>query len=503
MMPTGPGQTLLMGQPPPSVRAPWGPMRRRHTVPAAALLVLVVLVAACGASPRAARPSSSSTATTATSTTASPSTTVPTAPSWTTYGGSVARTSLAASFPAVTTAPRAAWTSAALDGGVYGEPLIDDGQVLVATENDTVYDLSASNGTVAWSDHLASAVPAGDLPCGDILPTVGVTSTMVIDPASGTLYASAETDSNGVIGHQLFAISLASHRTLWSRDLDQPGWTAAAQLQRIALALDDGHVLVGFGGNAGDCAQYHGWVVGVPEAGTGSLLVYQVPTAREGAIWAPAGVTVDGGGDVYVATGNGSASAGQPFDHGDAVIKLSPSLAELSYFAPSNWAQDNADDGDLGSTAPVLLDGGQAFEVGKETTAYLLNTAALGGIGGQVASLDVCPSLGGNAYQPPDVYVVCTDAGEIAQVVVGPGNTMHRGWTWTSPTGGASSPTIAGGVVWSIDLKASVLYGIDEGSGTTRYSLPLDVGQAEHFATPSAAGGMIVVAGSRSVEAFR
>ena len=187
-------------------------------------------------------------------------------------------------------------------------------------------------------------------------------------------------------------------------------------------------------------------------------------------------MTVDGAGDVYVATGNGSASAGQPFDHGDAVIKLSPTLAELSYFAPSNWAQDNADDGDLGSTSPVLLEGGQAFEVGKETTAYLLDTSALGGIGGQVASLDVCPSLGGNAYQAPDVYVVCTDDGEIAQVVVGPGNTMHRGWTWTSPTGGASSPTIAGGVVWSIDLKASVLYGIDENSGATRYSLPLDVG---------------------------
>jgi hypothetical protein len=463
----------------------------------------MIVLASCGATRQASGPPSSTTATTAASATTSPTTTAPPAASWTTYGGSVSRTSLAASFPAVTTAPTAAWTSPALDGGVYGEPLIDNGEVLVATENDTVYGLSATHGTVAWSDHLATPAPAGALPCGDILPTVGITSTMVIDPATGTLYASAETDSNGTVGHWLFAVSLTTHQTLWSRDLDQPGWTAAAQLQRIALALDDGHVLVGFGGNADDCSQYHGWVVGVPTSGTGALLAYQVPTARQGAIWAPAGVTVDGAGDVYVATGNGSARAGQPFDHGDAVIKLSPALSELSYFAPTNWAQDNADDGDLGSTSPVLLDGNQAFEVGKETTAYLLNTSALGGIGGQVASLDVCPSLGGNAYQAPDVYVDCTDEGEIAQVVVGPGNAMHRGWTWTSPTGGASSPTIAGGVVWTIDLKASVLYGIDEDSGTTRYSLPLDVGTPEHFATPSAAGGMIVVAGSRSVEAFR
>jgi outer membrane protein assembly factor BamB len=79
---------------------------------------------------------------------------------------------------------------------------------------------------------------------------------------------------------------------------------------------------------------------------------------------------------------------------------------------------------------------------------------------------------------------------------------MHRGWTWTSPTGGASSPTIAGGVVWSIDLHASVLYGIDEATGTTRYSVHLDVGTLEHFATPTTADDMIVVAGSRAVEAF-
>jgi outer membrane protein assembly factor BamB len=409
---------------------------------------------------------------------------------------------VADTFPAVSAAPAEAWTSAALDGGVYGEPLIDDGQVLVATENDTVYDLSAATGTVRWSDHLATPAPAGDLPCGDISPPVGITSTRVIDPTTGTLLASAETETGGGVGHEVFGISLSTHKVLWSRDVDQPGWTAAAQLQRIALGLSDDHVLVAFGGNAGDCGPYHGWVVGVPESGTGALLVYQVPTAREGAIWAPAGVTVDAAGDVYVATGNGSATAGQPFDHGDAVIKLSPALAELSYFAPTDWAQDNADDGDLGSTAPVLLDDGLAFEVGKQMTAYLLRTTALGGIGGQLASLDVCASLGGNAYQAPDVYVTCPDAGQIAQVRVGPGTTMQRGWTWTSPTGGASSPTIAGGVVWTVDLKASVLHGIDETNGTTLFSLPLDVGTPEHFAAPSAADGMIVVAGSRAVEAF-
>jgi outer membrane protein assembly factor BamB len=372
----------------------------------------------------------------------------------------------------------------------------------VATENDTVYGLSAATGKVQWSDHLATPAAAGALPCGNIGPTVGITATMVIDPARAMVFASAETESKGGVGHEVVGIDLATHAVAWRRDVDQPGWTAAAQLQRIGLGLSDGRVLVGFGGNEGDCGQYNGWLVGVPETGTGTLLAYRVPASREGALWAPAGVTVDAAGDVVVATGNGSAGVGQPFDHGDAVIKLSPTLTELSYFAPSNWAQDNADDGDLGSTSPVVLDNGQLFEVGKESTAYLLDGTALGGIGGQLASLDVCNSQGGSAYQSPDVYVVCQDDGEIDQVRIGPGNAIARGWTWRSPTGGASSPTIAGGVVWSIDLAASKLYGINPATGTTLFSLSLHVGTPEHFAAPSAAGGMIVVAGSSAVEAF-
>jgi hypothetical protein len=430
-------------------------------------------------------------------------TTVPPEPSWTTYGGGFGRTSDDTAAAPVTAAPTELWTSPTLDAPVYGEPLVFGTEVLVGTENDTVYGLSLTSGQVAWADHLATPAPAGALPCGDITPTVGITSTMVIDPAADMLFASAETESGGSVGHIVDGIDLANHKIVWSRNVDQPGWTAAAQLQRIGLALDDGRVLVGFGGNAGDCGSYHGWLLGVPESGNGDVLAYEVPTAREGALWAPAGVTVDSAGDVYVATGNGSALPGQPFDHGDAVIELSSSLHELGYFAPTNWAQDNADDGDLGSTSPILLNGGQLFEVGKQTTGFLLDDSALGGIGGEVASIPICPSLGGNAYSAPDVYVVCPGDGQIDQIRVGPGETMTRGWQWSSPTGGASSPTVSGGVVWTLDLGASKLYGIDAATGSTRYALSLDVGALEHFAAPSIPTNMIVVAGSSAVEAFR
>jgi polyvinyl alcohol dehydrogenase (cytochrome) len=422
--------------------------------------------------------------------------------SWLTYGGGFSRDSADTVDPAFTHAPSTAWASPALDGPVYGEPLVFRDQVLVATENDTVDALSATDGSLVWSDHLASPVPAGLLPCGDISPNVGITSTMVIDPASDTLFASAARLSGTLIRHTVYAIDLATHAVVWERDVDQLGWNAAAQLQRASLGLSAGHVIVSFGGNYGDCGSYNGWVIGVAESGSGPLLTYRVPTAREGAIWAPGGVTIDGSGDVFAVTGNGSAGVGQPFDHGDAVIELAPSLAELQYFAPADWAQDNETDADLGSTPAVLLGGGRLFIVGKQQTAYLLDAGRLGGIGGQLASLRLCNSRGANAYLAPDAYVVCTDQGTIDQVRVGPGDTLARGWTWTSPTGGAGSPTLAGGVLWSIDTGASVLYGIDPSTGGTRFTLPLDTGTPPHFAAPSAAGGVLVVAGSSRVEAF-
>jgi hypothetical protein len=149
----------------------------------------------------------------------------------------------------------------------------------------------------------------------------------------------------------------------------------------------------------------------------------------------------------------------------------------------------------------VLLGDGAVFQVGKAATAYLLDANALGGIGGQRSSLRTCSSRGASAYVAPDAYVVCSDDARIEQVRVGPG-TLSRGWTWTSPTGGAGSPTVEGGLVWSVDAEARMLYGIDLVAGTTRYALSLGTGTPTHFAAPAAAAGMLVVAGSRAVEAF-
>ena len=196
-------------------------------------------------------------------------------------------------------------------------------------------------------------------------------------------------------------------------DLDQPstrpGRITRDILQRTGLNLSNGNVVFGYGGNDGDCSTYSGWVVSVPEGG-GTPGYYQaVPIGHDGAVWmGGAAPEVDSAGNIWVATGNGSSST--PYDFSDSVLELSPGLTRTQYFAPSTWSSDNSHDQDLGSTAPALLSNGTVLQVGKSSTAYLLNQASLGGIGGQIGSpIAACGSDadGGDAIAGTVVYVPC------------------------------------------------------------------------------------------------
>ena len=129
----------------------------------------------------------------------------------------------------------------------------------------------------------------------------------------------------------------------------------AYELQRASLALDDGRVIIGFGGNSGDCGQYHGLVVSAPENGSPPSTFVVAAAYNQGAVWmGGAAPAIDDAGDVWVATGNSSAPANS-YDYSDGVVKLSPTMQVLDYFAPSTWHQDNSIDADLGSESPALL----------------------------------------------------------------------------------------------------------------------------------------------------
>ncbi len=400
---------------------------------------------------------------------------------------------------------RAAW-GATLDGPVFGEPLVEAGRVIVATENDTVYELAADSGHVMWATHVGTPVPQSDLPCGDIGPTVGITGTPVIDPSRSEVFAVADEDNGGAIGHFLIGLDLYSGAVLLRQPVDPAGTDPTTELQRTGLALDDGQVVFGMGGNDGDCGQYWGFVIAVAESG-GTAHDFQVDSAagnHAGAIWmGGAAPIVDGEGNVWVASGNGFGSnpaPGNPSDASDAVLELTPAMQLADYFAPSSWQNDNNNDFDLGSSSPALLSDGVVFQAGKSQTGYLLNGSHLGGVGGQSSILEpgsFCGADvdGGDAVDGNVVYVPCMAGIEAVQVSSSTSATV----LWQTPTGSPGPAIVAGGQVWTI--KGSTLYGLNPANGTTVQSFSL-TGEANHFPTPTVADGLLMAPESDGVVAF-
>ncbi len=399
---------------------------------------------------------------------------------------------------------RPAWTSPVLDGDLFGEPLVLGATVYVATENDTVYALRAADGTVEWSTHLGTPVPDSSLPCGDITPTVGITGTPVIDAARNELFAVADEDAAGSPSHVLVGLDLTNGAVELHQVVDPPGVDTAALLQRTALTLQGGRVVFGFGGNYGDCSSYHGWVEAVPEGG-GSADTFGIDGGagqREGAVWmGGAAPVVDGSGNIWVAVGNGSEdAAGSPYDNSDSVLELSPALELLQFFAPADWASENADDLDLGSAAPALLADGLVVQAGKSQTAYLLHQGHLGGIGGQVAELpSVCGDdvSGGVAVVGDVVYLPCL-TGVVAREASATPPGLER--LWQATAGAQGPPIVTGGLVWSIGQDGT-LYALDRTDGIVTQQFSIGA-VANHFPTPSVGDGLLLAPSADQVHAF-
>jgi polyvinyl alcohol dehydrogenase (cytochrome) len=390
---------------------------------------------------------------------------------WTTYHHDNSRAGVAPGLAPAGTLSRA-WT-AKLDGAVYGQPLVVGDRVFAATENDTVYALAAGTGQVIWSAHVGTPMPKSKLPCGNINP-LGITGTMVYDPATKLLFALAEvTDAR----HILVSVDAETGAVRQQRPAEPPKGDRIAHQQRSALNLVDGRVYIAYGGLAGDCAAYIGSVVALPTTGDAPAISYAVPTTREAGIWTPAGGTLIGGKLMY-AVGNGESTSG--YDGSDSVIALDRDLKLVDRFSPTTWADDNANDLDLGSMTPVAV-GSYVYIDGKRGVGYTLKADHLGGIGGQVTQTKVCAAYGGAAVSANTIYVPCDDG--TRAVTVDAAGAIRVGWH--GPSSALGSPVVGGGAVWVVDYEAGELYALDQATGQTRQHVT--VGVSPHFASPTLA----------------
>ena len=136
---------------------------------------------------------------------------------WTQYGHDPQRSSVDPDQPPVT-GVSLDW-SGAVDGSVFAQPLVFNGRVYVATENNSVYAFDATTGAPIWHQSPATlGQPATEADvtlagkvCSNLGPTVGITSTPVIDPVTNRLYAVAQVRSP------------ALHYVLWTLDLNNGG----------------------------------------------------------------------------------------------------------------------------------------------------------------------------------------------------------------------------------------------------------------------------------------
>ena len=445
----------------------------------------MLLAAACGGASSSSSPSPTASASATASPLPSPTRSLA---DWPEYHRNAARTGQGPATPALSS-PARAW-STGVDGKVYASPLIVGGHVIVATENDTVYSLDVTTGGTVWRTHVGDPVAARSLPCGDIFPVTGITGTPAADVQSDALY---------VVGfvsgyhHILFTLSLSTGAVMRRQSVDPAGSYAAVQQQRGALAVGTGNVYVPFGGLYGDCGQYHGYVVGVPVGG-GTPAVYRTPSARESGIWTAMGPTISGSGTVYVTTGNGSSASS--FDYSNSVLQLSPDLKVQGYFAPSDWRRLDAGDVDLGSVGVALMPSLQVLvSIGKGGVAYVLRMSGLGGVGGQAAARAVCSGAwGGTSWTGSTVFLPCSDA--LTAVTVSPGSIDVA---WRAPSVRRASAIVAAGAVWAVDEVSATLFALDPSSGDVLYHLAL--GAAEHFSTPAATQGYIVVPAGSAVTA--
>ncbi|WP_437773801.1 choice-of-anchor D domain-containing protein [Arthrobacter sp. KNU40] len=313
--------------------------------------------------------------------------------------------------------------STAVDGQVYAQPLVVDSTVIAATENNAVYGLDSTTGTAKWVRTLGPAWPASTVSCGDLTPSIGITSTPVFDPATKSVFLMAKTNDGSSpqlphwYMHSLDPVTGAERAGFPvliggapSNDPTHP-FNAMTAMQRPGLLLMNGVVYAGFGGHC-DYVPFVGYIVGVSTNGRQTTMwaTESGNSNAEGGIWQSGGGLVsDGAGQIIVTTGNGISPAPgvgttPPATLAESVVRLQVggdgNLTPTDFFSPAANARLNQNDADLGSGAPVAIPDGYGTaqhphlmaQVGKDGHVYLLDRDRLGGMaqgpGGTDAVLD-------------------------------------------------------------------------------------------------------------------
>lgn len=458
-----------------------------------------------------------------------------------------------------------------VDGDIYAQPLFlpslqipGKGRhdvIFIATEHNSVYafDAYGKPSTPLWHTSLLkngeTIVPARDVSCPFTQPEVGITSTPVIDPRSGTLYVLARTkrpdlpDARRYHQH-LHALSVLTgaeklgpveiQATIHGTgDGSKDGVLTFEPLRenpRAALLLSSGLVYLTWGSSC-DVGPYHGWIIAYDAKTLQRRAVFNTsPNADDSGIWASdTGPAADSSGNIFVATGNGRfdiANGGK--DYGDTLLKLrltGTGFRVTDYFTPSNADELEAKDHDLGSGGPMLLPDQPgphshlAVIGGKGPMIYIIDRDRLGQYqpGNNSHAVQIIPTSGGiygsMAYWNRHVYVL-SDHDALRDYAVTEGKLNFRAASSFKLEDHAATPAVSAnsdkdGIVWIVSSKGwaspdrqAVLYAADAADITrllyaSNQNTARDgAGYALRFNVPTIANGHVYVGAKGEVDVY-
>jgi hypothetical protein len=383
-----------------------------------------------------------------------------------------------------------------LPGTVDSSAIYLKGVSVNGAAHDTLFVTTTYGITLAIDAHSGSILWQWKPPSYSSLAGTAqiTTATPVADPSRKWIYT-ASPDGD------IQKVSVANGHAAWRVSI-----TKLPSREKIAASLNyaNGHVLATTGGYIGDQPPYQGHVAIISPAGSllhvwNSLcsnkhVLISPPTCpqSDSAIWGRGGaVVMPKSGNLLVAMGNAFWDGHAYW--GDAVVELSPKAAMLGNYVPTDWAQLNATDKDLGSTSPVYLTSNLIAQGGKDGKIRLLSVARLKGTAPhQGHELQIISTPSGGYFSTTPVvwrnnghtWMIAADAGATQAWELQNGR-LHS--VWRRGYGG-TSPVIAGSLLYVYAGGGLNVFKPGTGVLVKRFA----VGSG-HWNSPIATDGLVVL----------
>ena len=433
--------------------------------------------------------------------------------------------------------------------------------LIVVTENDSVYAFDADSGTVVWQKSMLQSGEtfSDDRGCPQVSPTMGITSTPVIDRsrgANGAIYLVAMSKNGSTYHQRLHALDLATGADLFSGPKEItatfPGtgdntdgtnvvFDPKQYKERMGLLLLNGVIYTAWASHC-DFSPYTAWIMGHnADTLAPTTVLNVVPNGSLGAFWSSGGgIAADPQGNIYLLSGNGDFgtslnTSGFPSNKnfGNAFLKLSTTggqLAVADYFEMSNGVSESQGDVDLGSGGAMVLPdftdgGGQTRHLvvgaGKDSNMYLLSRDSMGKFNSSSNNIyqQLSGALPGGVWSVPAYFNNHVYFGPVgshllsfavsnAKLSTSPAAQSNNsfGYPGTSPS--VSANGTSNGIVWAVENSGATLHAYDAASMNELYNSNQAGNNRDHFGTgnkfitPTVVNGKVFVGTTNSVAVF-